>query len=360
MKSMINYYNLYYALERAYTNLSRHLPGGYALPPLQVVFELTYRCNLKCQFCYQRRQVDHLGVRGVDKARELTADQIKQIIRQTPLWSLMVFSGGEPLLRKDALDIITYAARKRRCHIVTNGTYLTSEVAETLVDSGVMSIGVSLDGDKELHDMVRGIPGTFERALQGMKDVLRIRASKGRRWPLLNVKTVICHSNVDHLQRVVAIAEDIGADFCTFQMMNPSIHLSGLTPNDDLSLYRARPDPIEDFDLAALRQELAALVQPRENKPAIRFIPDLTPDEYVMHYDNRLNPGDYVCQTPWATLNISAYGDVFPCLNYSIGNLRTDRLATVWNSSRYRAFRQALRRKGLFPNCVGCCDLRRE
>jgi len=357
---MINYYKLYYALEHAYTSLSRYLPGGYALPPLQVVFELTYRCNLKCQFCYQRRQVSQLGVRATDRARELTADQIKQIIRQTPLWSLIVFTGGEPLLRKDSLEIVAYAARKRRCHIVTNGTYITPEVAEALVDSGVMSVGVSLDGDKDLHDMVRGIPGTFERALGAMKSIRRVRAEKGRKWPLLNVKTVICHSNVDHLRRIVAIAEEVQADFCTFQMMNNSVYLSGFTPNDDLSLYAARPESIEGFDLAALERELAALVQPREDKPIIRFIPALSPGEYVMHYDNRINPRDYFCQTPWATLNISAYGDVFPCLNYSIGSLRTDRLAKVWNSGRFRAFRQAIRRNGLFPGCVGCCDLRRR
>ena len=355
---MINYYKLYYALEHVYTNLSRHLPGGFALPPLQVVFELTYRCNLKCQFCYQRRQVDHLGVRATDKARELAADQIKKIIRQTPWWSLIVFTGGEPLLRKDALDIVTYAARKRRCHIVTNGTYITPKVAEVLVDSGVMSVGISIDGDRELPDAVRGVPGTFERALRAITAIRRIREQKRRKWPLLNVKTVICDSNVNHLQRIVSIAEEAQADFCTFQMMNNSVYLSGLITNDDLSSYAARPDPIEDFDLAALKQELAALIQPRENKPIIRFIPALSPDEYVRHYDNRINPKDYYCQTPWATLNISAYGDVFPCLNYFIGSLGTEDLAKVWNSGRFRAFRQSIRRRGLFPNCVGCCDLR--
>lgn len=357
---MINYYKLYYGLEHAYTGLSRRLPGGYALPPLQVVFELTYRCNCKCQFCYQRRQVDRVGARVTDKAQELAADQIKGIIRQTPLWSLVVFTGGEPLLRRDALEIVTYAARKRRCHIVTNGTYITPKVAEALVNSGVMSVGISLDGDRELHDTIRGIPGTFERAVRAMKEIQRVRAARGRRWPLLNIKTVICHSNVDRLQRIVALAEEVRADFCTFQMMNNSVYLSGLALNDDLSLYEARPDPVEDFDLDALKQELVALVRPRVEKPVIRFIPALSPDEYVMHYDNRIDPRDYFCQTPWATLNISAYGDVFPCLNYHIGSLRTDRLATVWNSGRYRAFRQAIKRRGLFPNCVGCCDLRRE
>jgi MoaA/NifB/PqqE/SkfB family radical SAM enzyme len=355
---MLDYYKLYYTLEHVYTSMSRRLPGGYALPPLQVVFELTYRCNLKCSFCYQRRQVDQLGVRTSDKARELTADEIKRIIHQTPVWSLIVFTGGETLLRKDALDIISCAARHRRCHLVTNGTYITTEAAQALVESGVMSIGVSLDGDRELHDKIRGVPGTFERVLKGIRAIQRFREERKRRWPLLNVKTTISHANVAHLQRIVATAEEVQADFCTFQMMNNSIYLSGLAPKDDLSLYASRPEPIEDFDLAALKRELAVLVQPREKKPIIRFIPDLAPGEYVLHYDNRMNLKRYWCQTPWATANISAYGDVFPCLNYYIGSLRTDGLARVWNNARFRAFRQTLKRNSLFPGCVGCCDLR--
>ena len=356
---MVDYYKLYYGLERAYTGLSRHLPGGYALPPLQVVFELTYRCNLKCQFCYQRRQVDRFGARVTDKAQELSAEQIKGIIRQTPLWSLIVFTGGEPLSRRDALEIITYAARKRRCHIVTNGTMITPDVAKALVNSGVMSVGISLDGDRELHDSVRGVPGAFDRVMRATKEVQRVRAVNGRKWPLLNIKTVICHSNVDCLHRVVDLAEEVQADFCTFQMMNNSVYLSGLTQNDDLSLYAARPDQVEDFDVDALKRELAALVRPRDEKPVIRFIPNPSPDEYVMHYSNCFDPGGYFCQTPWATVNISAFGDVFPCLNYRIGSLRTDSLVKLWNGDRYRAFRQAIKRHGLFPNCIGCCDLRR-
>lgn len=353
----MNYYKLYQALEHLYTGISRHVPGGYALPPLQVLFELTYRCNLKCQMCYQRRQVEQLGVRGGDKARELSADEIKRIIRRTPVWTLIVFTGGEPLVRKDALDVITYAARKRRCHIVTNGTFITADSAKALVDAGVMSVGISLDGDQEVHDAIRGIPGTFERTQQAMKNIHRFRVEKGHKWPLINVKTTISHSNVGHLQRIVAIAEEVQADFCTFQMMNNSINFGGLMTNDDLSPYAVRPEPIESFDLAALEQELDELIKPRPRKPMVRFLPDLSPNEFVRHYDNRIKPRDYSCHTPWTTLNISAYGDVFPCLNYYIGNVQREGLAKVWNNARFRTFRRAIRRNGLFPNCIGCCDL---
>jgi len=357
---MINAYTLYYTLERLYTSIARHLPGGYALPPLQVVFELTYRCNLKCEMCYQRRQVDQLGARRSDKARELSADEIKRLVRRTPWWSLIVFTGGEPLLRQDALDIIAYTARRRRCHIVTNGVALgvTPETAGVLVEAGVMSVGISLDGDQATHDAIRGVPGTFDRTLRGIQALWSVRNERGRAWPLINVKSVITRANAARLGQIVDLATEAGADFCTFQMQNNSIHLSGLMPNRDISLYTARPDPIEDFDVAALKGELAGLAARQAGRPIVRFIPDLPPADYILHYENRAAPTDYLCQTPWATANISAYGDVFPCLNYAIGNVREKELARLWNNSRFRAFRQALRADGLFPGCIGCCDLR--
>lgn len=355
---MMNLYKLYYSLERLYTAVSRRLPGGFAFPPLQVVFELTYRCNLKCDFCYQRRQVDQLGVRSHDRAGELSAKEIKRVIRQTPLWSLIVFSGGEPLLRKDALDIIQYAARKRRCHLVTNGTYISSEVAEAIVDAKVMSVGISLDGDQKIHDMIRGIEGTYDRVCRAIEHLQHFREKSTNRWPMLNIKTTISQANVAHLREIVALAQEMQVDFCTFQMLNNSINISGLRTSRDFVPYGTRPDPIEDFDIATLERELRILNQPRK-KPTVRFIPDLSIGDYISHYDNRLALSEYECRTPWATLNISPYGDVFPCLNYLVGNVRTEGLAHLWNNDKYRVFRRTLK-TGLFPNCIGCCDLQRR
>ena len=68
---MLNLYVLYRLAERLYTGFSRHLPGGYALPPLQMVIELTYRCNLKCDFCFQRRQMEQMHVRPGGPTQEL-------------------------------------------------------------------------------------------------------------------------------------------------------------------------------------------------------------------------------------------------------------------------------------------------
>ena len=355
---MTNYYKLYYALERFYTSVSRHLPGGYALPPLQVVFELTYRCNLKCSFCYQRRQVDQFGLRAGDKALELSLEEIRQVIAQTPPWSLIIFTGGEPFVRSDFLDILAYATRKRRCHFVTNGALITPEIARAVVDLRVLSVGFSVDGDRAIHDRVRGVHGTFDRATEAMRAVRQYRQSAGRRWPLINLKATITESNVRDLGHIVKVARQAGADYCTYQIVNTSLLTSGLQLSDEMAPYFAHPDLIEEFDLEALQGQLQYLGQVRsDSEPVIRFSPNIPPGEIVAHYANKLDVRSYTCYAPWSGVNVSAYGDVFPCFNYRIGSLRENTLRALWNGPRYRAFRQTLTRKGLFAGCVGCCDL---
>ena len=78
---MLDLYTLYHFAERLYTGFSRHLPGGYALPPLQMVIELTYRCNLKCEMCFQRRQMEQLHLRPGGPAQELSLEEIQRAVQ---------------------------------------------------------------------------------------------------------------------------------------------------------------------------------------------------------------------------------------------------------------------------------------
>jgi len=355
---MLDLYTLYRFGERFYTGFSRRLWGGYALPPLQMVIELTYRCNLKCDFCFQRRQVDQLHLRPGGMAQELDLEEIKRIIAQTPPWSLIIFTGGEPFVRSDILEILAYAARKRRCHIVNNGTRITPEIARALVDLQVLSVGFSIDGDQAIHDGIRGVPGTFDRAIGAIGEIRRYRESTGRRWPLINFKTTITESNVHDLTKIAKLSRQVGADYHTYQIVNNSLLTSGMQLSDEIKPYYAPPAPFENFDVKALREQLERLSQmPSDNGPVIRFSPNIPIEKIESHYANELDVRSYTCSAPWSGINVSAYGEVFPCFNYRIGSLRENSLRELWNGPRYRAFRRALKKNGLFSGCVGCCDL---
>ena len=355
---MINLYTLYHFAEGIYTGLSRHLPGGFALPPLQLVIELTYRCNLKCKMCYIQNQISDRQLEATNPNEEPSLTDIRRIIDQTPPWCLIIFTGGEPFARTDTIQILQYATRKRRCHLVTNGTLITQDMARNLVDLGLLSIGFSIDGDAHTHDQVRGIAGSYERTMRTVHAVREYRLAQGRRLPLINLKTVITQSNVNQLDKIAGIAQEIGADYCTFQIVNQSLWISGIDPQDEMQVFQSSPAPIANFDSNVLEKQLATLAQMSGlNGTQIRFLPAFSSQEILAHYSNRFDVRDYSCGTPWSGINVSTQGVVFPCFNYRAGDLSTESLASVWNGKRYRAFRQSLKRDGLWAGCVGCCDL---
>lgn len=249
-------YRIYRMIERLYGRVPQRLPflRGWAFPPLQVVFELTYRCNLRCKFCYQRREENQLGIEfGHD---ELTADEIGSIVAKTAPWTLIIFTGGEPFVRRDIMSILGGTARKRRCHVVSNGTCITPEIAQELVNMGLTSLGISIEGLEQVQDTIRG-SGTFAKATAAARSVIEFRKQRGKRSPLVNVKTTITAENVAHLTEIVGLTQQLGADYCSFQIMNTSTMISGMYLQNDLKPYGQQPQPIQNVPLDVLEQQSA-------------------------------------------------------------------------------------------------------
>jgi MoaA/NifB/PqqE/SkfB family radical SAM enzyme len=309
--------------------------------------------------CYQRNQERELGIKATRMDEELSYVQIKKIVDQTPPYCLIIFSGGEPFCRRDIIDILTYTTGKRKCHIVTNGALITKDEAHKVVDLGVLSIGISVDGNPSVHDAIRGIEGTFERMARTFHEIRDYRNKLGRSRPILNMKTVITVRNYKRLSEIHQVGKELGADYCTFQLENTSLEISALHLNNDLSAYSHPPARIHGMDIRELESQLLDLKRSTEI-PIVRFIPDFSINDIIYHYDNLIDINDFRCQTPWIGMNVSPYGDIFPCVNFAIGNINNQPLFELWNNDRFRQFRQTIKRNGLFPGCIGCCDLERK
>lgn len=131
-----------------------------------VVWNSTKRCNLKCIHCYAKA-CDESGVDEIDTA------QGKKIIDDLAQWGapVMLFSGGEPLVRKDLVELAKYATDSgMRAVISTNGTLITKEKAKELKDVGLSYVGISMDGGEETHDKFRAVPGSFKKAIRGIEN----------------------------------------------------------------------------------------------------------------------------------------------------------------------------------------------
>jgi len=145
-----------------------------------VVWNMTRRCNLKCVHCYAHAKD------SVDQ-NELTTDQGKGLIDDLADFGapVILFSGGEPLARKDLPELAGYAVEKGlRAVISTNGTLITAPMARTLKNIGLSYVGISLDGMQEVNDRFRGIKGAFQSALQGIKNCQAAGIKVGLRFTI--------------------------------------------------------------------------------------------------------------------------------------------------------------------------------
>jgi MoaA/NifB/PqqE/SkfB family radical SAM enzyme len=131
-----------------------------------VVWNVTRKCNLKCVHCYAQATEEIT-------ANELSTDEGKTLIDDLAQFGapVMLFSGGEPLVRKDLPELAAYAVEKgMRAVISTNGTLITAGLAKTLKSIGLSYVGISLDGMQGINDKFRGVPGAYDKALEGIRN----------------------------------------------------------------------------------------------------------------------------------------------------------------------------------------------
>jgi len=133
-----------------------------------VVWNVTNRCNLSCQHCY-------LDAQNKDYEQELSFEQAKAFILDLARMEIpvLLFSGGEPLIRPDLFRLARLACEKGvRSVLSTNGVLITKEIAERIKEAGFQYVGVSIDGVQSTHDTFRNLPGAFSKAMRGIRNCL--------------------------------------------------------------------------------------------------------------------------------------------------------------------------------------------
>lgn len=153
-----------------------------------VVWNITRRCNLKCIHCYAH-------ARDQVFPDELSTEQGKKLLDDLARFGcpVVLFSGGEPLMRADLPELAAYAVeRGMRAVISTNGTLITGPVAQELKKVGLSYVGISLDGMEEVNDRFRGMRGAFEKALEGIAACQEAGIKVGLRFTMnrLNVREI--------------------------------------------------------------------------------------------------------------------------------------------------------------------------
>lgn len=348
---------------RAATKFEKIL-GGRALGPYAVSFWLTRRCNFKCAMCWVAAANRHPEAHGATQ-NELTLDELKNIVKDIRKWRPRVgVTGGEPFLRRDALEFIAYVkAAGLRCGANTNGWFL-AEDALYLVEIGLDSIMVSVDGPAEIHDAIRGVPGSFARARRGLESVLAARRASGKEAPYVKVTCTISAANVNHLPATVRQFADLPLDEFTFQHLWFTDVATAEAQNalfkkifgQDTRYLGDFVTAVPPLDVAALDEAVAEVKSARYPFP-VNFYPELTAEGRRAYYADATTPFRRECFSRWLRAEIRPEGTVTPCLGYVAGNVRVEPFSKIWNGERYRQFRSALAARRLFPGCARCCGL---
>lgn len=350
-------------LPRVYSFIPYYLFPETSLPPFQAFFEVTYRCNLRCEMCHYLEIIEDTESQRKYK-QELTTEEVKRVIAAIPRYTLITFTGGEAFMKADFMDILKFAAAKHKVHVITNGTLLTEQTVEELMrlrvrnvlGSGMFYLGVSLEGSEALHDRITTLPGSFRKTTAGLERLMNRRRALNSLYPLVHLTCVINRANVLDLVPLYDYANDLGVNVCNFVLENTATYWHARDYNQDQHL-QIPPKPVAEISAVVLREQLAQLVaRSRSYQTKLRFSPNyITPEEIVRYYSNESSYQDYRCHVPWSKIAFTAYGDVFSCPHVRLGSIG-DKGESPWYSQRAREFRKLLKKEKIFPGCLGCCQ----
>ena len=355
---------LYRSLVNAHGRLGRRLfRDGRALPPVQLFFEATARCDQSCRFCFYRGVLHEPEAADAD---ELPVAAMLDIVARLPSARLVSFSGGEPLLRADMLELLQRVGADRGVSLETNGGRIDADTARglcalasrTLVGPGLLGVDISLHGRPRTHDwLTGGRTGAFDRAAAGLEALLEARRASGQRFPLVTLKLVLTATNIEDLPWMLDFAGQRGVEHLAIKLLDPgrtTLHLQG--GQSPLRGTGRRLDP--GVDPARLRELLGEALRPRAVGPQVFLIPlGASIEDAVAHYQGRLDPRARDCLNPWSRLSVLPSGEYYLCKLFGAGSADSLAPLEAWNSEPFRAFRRGLVESGLPADCVGCCYL---
>ena len=353
--------------ERRVRRFVREKSGRADRLPIGAVYEATMRCNLHCEFCYVG---DLLNIEG-EWRQELSLEALEKAFPERSGFQLSL-TGGEIFMRKDIMSVLDlFRLKGYACgYLTTNGTIITQERAEALADlasAGFLKhISVSIDGPGELHDVARGLKGTFERTSAGLRRLQD--AARRKHAPLrVSINTTVAHESLEALDQMVEVAQELGVDAIGLN------HLMYSTPEEVAETVRqidpsgaTSPSVIATFvttdpglDIDRVRAKVAALEEKCRRK---NILFDFRPKVHPQLVDNYYTPGARLegrCLYPFLHARVSFSGKVYFCpfIRVEVGDLTRSSLEEIWNGEKYVEIRKALVENGIFPVCRRCCKV---
>jgi MoaA/NifB/PqqE/SkfB family radical SAM enzyme len=376
-------------------HLASPRPDNLPMPTF-VQLRVTNLCNLRCRMCGQWGdtgiyRADGFSASATDGEKERSrirdligakrqlglSDYVRLLDEIVPFRPIVSLFGGEPFLYPDILPLVREIKnRGLTCTVITNGGRLEQNARE-LVEAGIDSIAISIDGPPDVHNRIRGKSDSFEKAKAGIRAVAAWRRQLRRALPMQIAILPITEWNLEAIGPAVEILrelpldtinvglrwfipKEIGAEY--ERVMRETFGVSGGSWKgfdfdwDSISATKAR----QMTDLVRLLKALRRrrFLDSTAGRPWISFVPDV-PAARVPEYfsDFRQTFGHSLCPVAWYFAQVEPDGEVCFCgdfPDYFIGNVRRQSFREIWTGEKAWRFREKLAKEPL-PICARCC-----
>lgn len=341
--------------------------AGYSFPPLSIFIHLNTNCNLKCSFCDAGQDdpesMFYKNLKGGSNVN-MPLESFKSIIDKVKFFKPFVgIPATEPSLYPDIIEAIQYITdNDLRCSIATNGTLLEG-LAEDLIDANITKLIISLDGPERIHDKIRGVPGTFDKVVKGIKKIDEIKKRTGRETPYIYLNYVIAEDNYETLVEMVdTVPLDLIQQvdfrvmfFCTEDVAKMHNKSFGQM-YDATSACLSGGIDLKNVDTRKLYGQIKEL--DRKYGAKCKFFFNHGEEGLRIYYHEPEKFLDETkCMFPWYTLQIATDGTVIPpqrCYANDFGNIIEQEFSEIWNGKKMRQFRKDLKKYGRFPACTRC------
>jgi len=343
---------------------------GRSKPMKQVNLKITNACNLRCITCAQWGESGYMIGKPTSVVRETVPLETYQRMVDdiAPIKPWIYIWGGEPFLYPDLVPLLRTMKQKGLIgSVVTNGFFL-SQHAEELVEIGWDSLALSLDGTRELHDEIRGIPGTFDRLMEAIATIQETKKRRGRDKPHITLVTTVSRKNAQHLDAIFDVGERVGADLMLLYYAWFTTEAIGRRHETVMqrklgicpTAWKGYLWNFEGIDPQAVVDSVRRIRSKKYGFPYL-LIPNLGDEEIPAYYREPENLFGYDrCIYPWMVTEIMPNGDVATCRDFPdvvAGNIQQESILEIFNNEKYRRFRKSLKEEGLFPICARCCGL---
>lgn len=343
------------------------LPGHILFAPEWLVLGVNNVCNLHCKMCDVGTKSPTVfasnltGTSPMNMPPELFKSIVDQSVKYFPRVKLG-YAFTEPLVYPHLEETLAYAQEKKIHTSITTNALTLKQKAKALCELGCKQLFISLDGPEEIHNFIRGHKSSFQKAIEGIEELLKFEQR-----PEISVFCVVTEWNIGHLRSFVDYFRNfplaqIGFLHNNFTAPDIAQHHNSLFGE----FYRATVSNTDEsnvgnMDLELLWQEIKKIKSTHYNFK-VSFSPELSDKDHLeVFYKRPLIRLGKVCNDVFRNVMIKSDGSVIPahgrCYNFNVGNVYNQTLPEIWNSASFSRFRKDLvDAGGLFPACSRCCS----